>query len=183
MSVLAFQSHNHPQQVRKMGGPNDMVDDRGTRPEIFDPLHAEFGFTLDVAAAAHNAKVPRFFDRAADGLSLPWRSERVWCNPPFSDLKTWAHKAYTETQLGGCPIVVMLLPNNRCEQVWWQDIIEPRRDRVGTGITVRFLKGRPRFRIPANVVVPHKGDRPPFGLCVVVFEPSKLPLDIFGDLV
>lgn len=32
-----------------------------TPPEVFDPLHREFGFTVDVCARATSAKVPRFF--------------------------------------------------------------------------------------------------------------------------
>jgi hypothetical protein len=32
-----------------------------TPPEIFEPLHAEFGFTLDACATADNAKLPRFY--------------------------------------------------------------------------------------------------------------------------
>ncbi len=166
---LGFQARNHPQQIRVHGGADDTVDDRGTRPEIFDPLHAEFNFTLDAAASDLNHKCERYFTRKDNGLSLPWRGERVWCNPPFSDLASWAAKASHETTVGGCELVVMLLPNNRCEQSWWQRFIEPFRDR-GLGLSVRFLRGRPRFIIPENVTTPLKGDRPPFGLAIVIFE-------------
>lgn len=169
MYGLGFHARNHPQQIRVNGGADDTVDDRGTLPEIFDPIHAEFGFTLDAAASLLNHKCERYFTRKDNGLSLPWAGERVWCNPPFSDLASWTAKASHETTLGGCPLVVMLLPNNRCEQVFWQTYIEPFRDR-GLGISVRFLKGRPRFIRPAEAKVPIKGDRPPFGLSLVIFE-------------
>ena len=72
---------------------------------------------------------------------------------------------------GGCPLVVMLLPNNRMEQIFWQDHIEPVRDR-GLGVAVEFLRGRPRFTYPAGRERPAKGDRPPFGICIVTFTPS-----------
>lgn len=36
---------------------------------------------------------------------------------------------------------------------------------------------------PAEAKIPVKGDRPPFGLAVVIFEAPKMPLDIFGDLI
>lgn len=182
MYALGFQARNHPQQVRKNGGVDATVDDRGTRPEVFDPLQAEFNFTLDVAASDLNRKCVRYFTREQDGLAQSWHGARVWCNPPFSNLAAWAAKAVQETVGGGCPLVVMLLPNNRCEQIWWQKHVEPYRD-CGMGVSVRFLPGRPRFVIPANVTTPLKGDRPPFGLCVVVFEAPKIALDIFGDLV
>lgn len=168
MYGLGFQARNHPQQVRKHG-VEDTVDDRGTRPEIFDPINAEFKFTLDVAASERNHKCARYFTREQDGLSLSWAAERVWCNPPFSNLAAWAAKAHCETTLGGCPLVVMLLPNNRCEQVWWQTYVEPFRDQ-GLGVSVRFLPGRPRFIVPENVKTPLKGDRPPFGIAIVIFH-------------
>ena len=113
-----------------------------------------------------NHKCERYFTREQDGLRQGWGGAKVWCNPPFSALGAWTAKASHETTLGGCPLVVMLLPNNRCEQVWWQKLIEPFRDR-GCGVSVRFLPGRPRFIVPANVKVPLKGDRPPFG-CVLL---------------
>ena len=34
-----------------------------TPNELFDPLNAEFGFTLDVCATVENAKCPRFYAR------------------------------------------------------------------------------------------------------------------------
>lgn len=177
MYGLGFHARNHPQQIAKRGGADDFTDDRGTRPEIFDPLHAEFNFTLDVAASPRNHKVPRYFTKENDGLSLPWRGERVWCNPPYSDLASWTAKAVHETSLGGCPLVVMLLPNNRCEQLFWQQYIEPRRDR-GLGVSVRFLKGRPRFIYPTGHAPPKKGDRPPFGLAVVIFEGRPSAIEV-----
>lgn len=71
--------------------------------------------------------------------------------------------------------MVMLLPNNRMEQIFWQDHIEPVRDR-GLGVAVEFLRGRPRFGYPVGHVRPVKGDRPPFGICIVTFTP------MLGDL-
>ena len=71
MSLVGFRAKNHPQQSSLFGSRDD-VDDRATTLDVFGPLHARFGFTLDVAAAAHNAKLPRFFDLAADGLAQSW---------------------------------------------------------------------------------------------------------------
>ena len=168
MTLIGYQSRNHPQQVAKLG-VDDTVDDRGTLPEVFDPLHREFRFTLDAAASARNAKCARFFTREQDGLSLSWRGESVWCNPPYSDIEPWIAKAVRETLAGGCHRVVFLLPNNRTEQGWWQKYVEPYRDK-GLGVSTRFLRGRPRFIRPPEAQVPKKGDRPPFGLVVVIFE-------------
>lgn len=72
MTLIGKRSRNHPQQTAKGGADRD-VDDRATIAEVFDPLNVRFGgFTLDVAAAAHNTKCEQFYDLAADGLSRPW---------------------------------------------------------------------------------------------------------------
>lgn len=162
--LAGFKSANHPQQVAKRGALED-IDDRRTLPEVWDPLHAEHGFTLDVAASSLNAKTARFFDLKTNGLVQSWAGETVWCNPPYSDIGPWVTKALAEVR-SGCPKVVMLLPSNRTEQRWWQDLIEPVRDR-GLGVTVRFMRGRPRFGWPKEKPRTLKGDRPPFGLVVV----------------
>jgi hypothetical protein len=53
-------------------------DEQATPQWLVDKHAAEFGsFDLDVAATAENAKAPRYYTRADDGLSLPWRGEVV----------------------------------------------------------------------------------------------------------
>lgn len=166
MSLVRFSARNHPQQAVR-----DAVDDRRTPHDLFDALNAEHHFTLDAAASEQNALLPKYCTRAIDGLSYSWRGERVWCNPPFSRLEPWVTKAWREIR-AGCPLVVMLLPANRCEQKFWQAHIEPWRDGgghpEGGTLTTRFLPGRPRFAAP-GAVVPRKGDRPPFGIVLLTF--------------
>ena len=161
MSLVGFKAQNHPQQQIK-----DAVDDRGTAPEVFAPLHAEFDFTIDAAAASHNAKCLRYYDSDADGLVQSWAGERVWCNPPYSNIRPWVEKAWAEND---AQLVVMLLPANRTEQRWWQDDIEPGRDQECSPLHVRFLRGRMRFIRPGVVIGP-KGDRPPFGVCLAIWD-------------
>lgn len=163
---MSFVARNHPQQVGARGAL-DEVDDRGTDPAFFASVAERFGgFTLDAAAAPHNAKCSRYFTRADDGLAQPWAGERVWCNPPYSDLAAWVAKAWAEWP--AAPLVVMLLPANRCEQRWWQELVEPRRDR-SPFFRVEFLPGRMRFDRPGAVIGP-KGDRPPFGCCLLIWD-------------
>lgn len=168
MTLTGFRAQNHPQQTEARGAL-DEVDDRGTDPAFVADLEAQFGepFTLDVAAAHHNAKAPRYYSRIQDGLKSPWDGERIWCNPPYSNLADWVVKAWIEyPRTRG---IVMLLPANRCEQKWWQDYVEPYRDMPGSPLTVRFLPGRMRFSRPDAVIGP-KGDRPPFGCCLLVWQ-------------
>lgn len=169
MSLVKFKAQNHPQQVGAVGA-KDNVDDRGTDPELFAELDARFGFTIDVAAAAHNAKCDRFYDLEADGLTQSWRGERVWCNPPYSSIEPWVRKAQATWLVGGAELIVMLLPANRTEQRWWQDLVEPFRDR-GLGLRVEFLRGRRRF-VRANATEIGPNERPPFGVCLLIWGES-----------
>ena len=76
MSVVGYKARNHPQQVASHGARPD-IDDRATPPEVFGPLHERFGFTVDVAASAANAKCQRFWTCEDDGLAQSWAGERV----------------------------------------------------------------------------------------------------------
>lgn len=167
MSLVRFKGQNHPQQTKR-GGPRPEVDDRATTPEVFGPLHERFRFTVDAAAQPHNAKLPRFWTPEQDGLAQDWSRERVWCNPPYSNIEPWVAKANAEWRpWAGPELIVMLLPANRTEQGWWQRHVEPRRDRIG-GVRVEFLPGRMRFiRAGATEVGPN--ERPPFGVCLLVW--------------
>lgn len=171
--MIGYKSENHPQQTA-LRGALDEVDDRGTDRAFFDSLAERFGgFTLDVAAAPHNAKCDLFYTRADNGLEQPW-SGRVWCNPPYSrvpgvsDLGSWVRKAWAEWHR--VDLIVMLVPANRVEQAWWQDHVEPARDQPGSPLRVEFLRGRLRFDQPAGWEKPAKGDRPPFGCALLIWE-------------
>lgn len=167
VSLVGFSARNHPQQVVR-----DDVDDRRTPPDLLAEcaeLAGVTAFDLDVAASAENAKAALWYgpsrapEWAADGLLCPWRL-RVWCNPPYSNLGAWVAKAHAESEQ--CDTIAMLLPANRTEQKWWQELVEPHR-LEGT-VRVHFLAGRRRFDRP-GWTKPAKGDRPPFGLCLVVW--------------
>ena len=172
MTIVGFKPVNHPQQIAARGGVAcDDTDDRRTTPDVFAPWNARYRFTLDAAANADNAKCAAFYSRENSGLTNPW-SGRVWCNPPFSNLRAWVEKADRETREGRADVVCMLLPANRCEQRWWQMFIEPYRDREprgGVRVKTTFLAGRIRFDRP-SWIAPAKGDRPPFGCVVVTWE-------------
>jgi len=165
--ITGFKASNHPQQIGRRGA-SDAVDDRGTDPVFFQSISERFGgFSLDAAASERNAKCEAFYSIEDDGLSLPWVG-RVWCNPPFSDCGAWVRKAWLEHSLEA-QLIVMLLPANRAEQAWWQDQVEPYRDRPDSPLHVEFLRGRMRFDRPNSVIGP-KGDRPPFGCCLLIWS-------------
>ena len=164
MSLVGFRAQNHRQQVGKRG-PNPRVDDRQTSPEVFDPLHERFRFTVDVAALPHNAKLPRFYTPEDDGLEQSWAGERVWCNPPYSHIEPWVEKAWNESD---AEAIVMLVPANRTEQGWWQRWVEPYRDQAQFDFRVEFLPGRLRF-IAHDATEIRPNGRPPSGCCLLIW--------------
>lgn len=100
---------------------------------LFDQLNDEFGFTVDVAATATNAKCARFYTIEDDGISQDWDGEVVWCNPPFGpQLEHWVYKAATSTAT-----TVMLLPA-RTDVRWFHDVVLGRAE-------IRFIRGRIKF--------------------------------------
>ncbi len=160
---MSFVARTHPQQ-----GSNDKVDDRETPPEVFAELDRRFGpFTLDAAASTHNTKCRTFYSKDGDRTGLDKRWHPVtWCNPPYSDIRPWVEKAWSEWRRRDIRRIVMLLPANRTEQAWWQDLIEPHR--LDGSLYVEFLRGRMRF-IAAGDDEIKPNARPPFGVCLVVW--------------
>ncbi len=107
-----------------------------TPPEVFDPLDAEFRFTLDPCATTETAKCARFFTEAQNGLAQEWGSERVFMNPPYGrEIYAWTNKAKCASRGGA--LVVGLLPAST-DLAWWHD------DVVGHA-EVRYIRGRVRF--------------------------------------
>jgi phage N-6-adenine-methyltransferase len=171
VSVLNYRAKNPPQQVAKRGASSD-VDDRALPVEAFAMLNERFRFSVDAAASAHNAKLPRFFSIANCGLAASWAGERVYCNPPYSSIEPWVIKAWREE---ACPLIVMILPANRTEQGWWQRWIEPKRDHAESPLHVEFCPGRQRFLRPGQRSV-GPNERPPFGLALCIWtRPWQLP--------
>lgn len=107
-------------------------------------------------------------DRGTDPLFFA--SLEAWdeWNATVSD-RTDLH--YLQHARGLAPYrIVMLLPANRCEQAWWQDHVEPHLRARRPDFRVEFLRGRMRFDRP-GWTKPTKGDRPPFGCCLLIWGP------------
>lgn len=109
--------------------------------------------------ASRGALHPRTEDDAL-GTKACWKGLRVFLNPPFSDIAGWLRRAL----ISEAEAVVMLIPATRTEQPWWQEMIEPFRDR-GQGMTVEFLPKRPRF-LKDGVQM----GSPKFGCCLVIIR-------------
>lgn len=138
-------------------------DDWETPTFLFDDLHREFNFTIDVAASAENHKLPRYYTQDTNGLLQSWHGERVFCNPPYSrKTKTnpgqaaWIKKAYEESRAGA--LVVLLIPA-RTDTEAFHEYILPNAE-------IRFLRGRLRFEDKGQ-----PKDAAPFPSMVVIFRP------------
>lgn len=137
--------------------PPSISDEWGTDPEFFAYLERYFGsFDLDAAARPNNAKTLEFFTPATDGLVQRWYGN-VFVNPPYSNIEPWVKKALDETASGRADAVAMLLPANRTEQAWWQDIV------MQAATFVYFVRGRLKF------VQQGKNNSAPFPSVVVRF--------------
>lgn len=125
-----------------------------TPQAFFDSVAIEFPFQLDVCALPENAKCPRYFTPAQDGLAQVWKGV-CWMNPPYGrEIGKWVKKAFESAQEGAT--VVCLLPA-RTDTAWWHDY-------AAKG-EVRFLRGRLKFGGQKNSA--------PFPSALVVFRPKS----------
>ena len=129
------------------GGTNEWE----TPDKVFAPLHLEFRFTVDAAATAANAKLPRFWTKETDALVQDWSGERIWCNPPYGRYQVGLIRKAAERK---AEVAVLLIPA-RTDTAAWHDYIFPHAE-------VRFLRGRITF-----VGAPYNA---PFPSALVIFR-------------
>jgi site-specific DNA-methyltransferase (adenine-specific) len=132
---------DNPQVELKLRDVRGVGDRWGTDTEIFEDMNREFQFTVDAAADKTNARISKFFTKKDNGLAQDWTGERVWCNPPYSDLYPWVAKAAERK----AAVAVLLLPA-RVDRAWWHNYVW---DNEGNcprpGVEIRYAKGRVRF--------------------------------------
>lgn len=99
-----------------------------TPPDFFHSLHDEYHFTLDGAADNGNALLPR---ASTPTDPRPWIGERVFCNPPWSDIPPFVETAPS------ADLAVLLVPaRTNCR--WFHRALD-------LGATVRFFKPKLKF--------------------------------------
>ncbi|EFJ8998834.1 DNA methylase [Escherichia coli] len=137
-------------------------DDWRTPSLLFRNLHREFVFTLDGAATKHDTLLPRFTD---DIHNQSWDGERVFCNPPYSDIPSFLVKA-SEADLA-----VFLIPY-RPQTIYWLR-------HVFTNPLcheIRILHRAVKYLPPAG----HNGlaIRSPFASAIVIFKSESRKVEI-----
>lgn len=120
-------------------GLGSSSDEFGTPDWLFELLHEEFDFTVDVCASDENWKLGRYYTKEDNALELDWCAHRVFCNPPYSNgmKEAFARKAYEETEKL-CPLVVMILPTCT-DQAWFHELVRAPR------VLTYFVQGRIKF--------------------------------------
>ena len=142
-----------------LGGRDGKLDWE-TPNDLFRVLDDEFHFVWDLAAGAHNSKVPNgsFFSEESSAFDHDWPRGPCWLNPPYGKgMNEWADRILEQTKLG--TTVVMLIPV-RSSTKWWHKLVPHASE-------VRLMKGRIQF-VGAD-------RRAPFPTCVIVFVPNSGP--------
>ncbi|EFH5138982.1 helix-turn-helix domain-containing protein [Escherichia coli] len=143
---------SHP--IIHIGRYHGGSDDWRTPYRLFRNLHQEFSFSMDGAATKHDTLLPRFTD---DIHNQSWVGERVFCNPPYSDIPSFLLKA------AEADLAVFLIPY-RPHTVYWLE-------RIFTNPLcheIRILHRAVKYLPPAG----HNGlvVRAPFPAALVVFK-------------
>lgn len=140
-------------------------DEWETPQDLFDRLHDEFNFQIDLAATYANRKCGLYYSSA---LEVDWHQHlygvrRGWCNPPYSRglCARFIAKAAEERTKGF--LTVMLLPARTDTKAFHAHIYDAKRWRARRGITIRLLPGRLKFS--------GAKDAAPFPSMIVVFKP------------
>lgn len=133
---------------------------------LFDELHREFNFQLDVCASEHNKKCVVYFNKEDNGLVQKWHehAKTAWMNPPYGrEIGKWVRKAKMESLAG--VTVVCLLPA-RTDTRWFHDYIwDKEKSMPQDNVSVRFLQGRLKFGGASNSA--------PFPSMIIVFRPPN----------
>ena len=114
-------------------------DNWETPPDLFSLLNKEFGFDLDAAASAENHLCQRYITVEQNAMVTPWDGRAVWCNPPYSMLPVFVHRAYYQS-LEHNNQTSLLIPAYT-DTRYWADIIVPH------AVEIRFLVGRLAFLV------------------------------------
>ncbi|TFL64854.1 DNA methylase [Escherichia coli] len=121
---------------------------------IFRNLHREFGFSMDGAVTKHDTLLPRFTD---DIHNQSWVGEKVFCNPPYSNTKTFLLKA------AEADLAVFLIPHRANTSYWLRHIYSNNHCHE-----IRILHRAVKYLPPAG----HNGlvIRSPFASAIVIFK-------------
>lgn len=128
---------------------------------LYDQLHGEFNFDLDVAANKANAKCKTYFSKKQNGLKQDWYAssinKSIYCNPPYGrGVDRWLEKAWQTSQQGAT--VVVLIPFRSDTKYFLKYV-------YSHAAELRMISGRLKFN--------DAGGTAPFPSVVVVYRPGQ----------
>lgn len=161
--------------------PADIPDERFTPPAVVRELHRIYGFTVDAFShplAPSAAIIGRHWTAADDAYCQRWDGERLFVQPPYSDIGRAVAFMRNRARFAGA-FSVALVPA-WTDREWWADLVEPQRDLAyacaGFQIQTRFLPGRMRFGNPHRPDPENDGgpkvDQAKFGMVLIVVRPA-----------
>lgn len=133
------------QRSYRTGGPEGRPrpsDCWRTPLPLFHALDCEFRFDVDAACTSVDCLCPTglWLDRGHDAFLEEWGPEgaTVFCNPPFSRVARWLERAILQAR---ARTIACLIPADTSTRYWRHLVAEHAAE-------IRFLVGRPRFRLP-----------------------------------
>lgn len=126
---------------------------------IFNWLHSQFDFDIDLAASDDHHYCGMYFTKDYSALDADWwnNGQIGFCNPPYSKIDPWIDKAVIESRRGFT--TVMLIPMCNGEKRWWEIYEE--------ASEIIHIVGRIGFIHPITGEAVSGNSK---GSCVVVFD-------------
>lgn len=109
-------------------GKGELKQNWSTPRDLFDSLHATYRFTMDGASESGNGLLPK---ASTAEIPLPWHGERVFCNPPWSNIRPFIEQAPV------AELAVFLVPA-RTNARWFHYALE-------LGAHPHFFRPKPKF--------------------------------------
>ena len=103
----------------------------------------------------HNYYDPCPLNSKFNGLKEIKR-DKIFINPPYSDIKTWVDYSINQIDKGLSQIIVLLVPS-RTDTKWFHKLLH-------YGVNIQFIKGRLKFGDQKNTA--------PFPSCFITLRPS-----------
>ena len=105
-----------------------LSDEWATPQSLFERLHQEFKFDIDIAASDSNHKIDNYFTKEDNALhpDAHWDAcgKVAWLNPPYTKaggpIRKWMEAARAWAERGMC--VVCLVPGHTADG-WYQDVV------------------------------------------------------------
>ena len=140
-------------------------DEWGTPQDKFNEWDKEFKFTLDPCCNIYRQLKHDWRQHAKldyiDGLSLEWKNQRVYVNPPYSNknVELWCKKCFDEKDQA--ELIVLLIPLSKGSTKYFHKYVYPYAE-------IRMLENRLKF-VPLDG---QKQSSNPMGSMLCIFKRS-----------